>query len=343
SAAIAGFAIHGYGSDGVSSAGASSQMWAWWANGWQTSPAAGIPATVKGFASYGKPSWMTETSGEKPEWLASSSTGGFPDQGAFSIAVKIHQALTTGQQSAWLYWQLTDGSPADDAHVEPLTDATQLANGPKYVAAKHFFRAVRPGAQRVAATVGGGSTTLLASAFVQDATGSLTVVLVNEAATAATVEVDLPATPAGITSLSAFTSSSGKLWQASAVNVAGGKASIPVPGYGVVTLTGGGTPAPSDGGAEGAPGTGDAAVSPEAGGGDDGGAGGGDNATPAGSSGCGCRTADAPGSSLAALLAMVTAAALVTCRRASAPRSAGSARRSTPPARRPRRSRARRR
>ncbi|HEY8041919.1 MAG TPA: hypothetical protein VIF15_19085, partial [Polyangiaceae bacterium] len=74
SAAIAGFAIHGYGSDGVSSAGASSQLWDWWANGWQTSPGGGIPAPIKGFTGYAKPSWMTETSGEKPEWLAASKT-----------------------------------------------------------------------------------------------------------------------------------------------------------------------------------------------------------------------------------------------------------------------------
>ena len=151
SAAIDGFAIHGYDSNGVTAAGSSPGLWSWWANGWQASPAAGIPADVAGFMSYGKPSWMTETSGEPPAWLASSAgDGGFPDQGAFSIAVKLTQALTVGQESAWLYWQLTDGSPSSASDVGTLTDATQLANDPKYVAAKHFFRFIRPGAQRVA-------------------------------------------------------------------------------------------------------------------------------------------------------------------------------------------------
>ncbi|MGH7297978.1 MAG: hypothetical protein ACRELB_23765, partial [Polyangiaceae bacterium] len=234
--AIGGFAIHGYGSDGTSSAGANSQLWDWWAGGWQASPAAGIPASVKGFAATGKRSWMTETSGEKPEWLASATAGGFPDAGAFSIAVKIQQALTTGQQSAWLYWQLTDGSPSSDSDVQTLTDATQLANDPKYVAAKHFFRSIRPGSQRVAATVTGGTTgdggasPILASAYVLDAAGSLTVVLVNESATAASVALGLTAAPPGLASLASYTSSDGSYWQAGSVSVSAGAAQVAVPG-----------------------------------------------------------------------------------------------------------------
>ena len=111
------FCIHGYAPDGVSAAGAEPQSWRWWADGWSTSPAAGLPASVHGFTSYGKKSWMTETSGEVPAWLAPAS--GFPNQGAFSIALKIHQALTVGRQSAWVYWQLIDGSSVGD---QTLTD-----------------------------------------------------------------------------------------------------------------------------------------------------------------------------------------------------------------------------
>jgi uncharacterized protein (TIGR03382 family) len=252
--ALAGFAIHGYSSDGVASAGANPQGWDWWANGWTASPASGIPANVAGVSSFGLPSWMTETSGEDVEWLASSTgDGGFPDQGSFSIAIELYDALTTGQESAWLYWQLTDGDPANDSDVQNLTDATELANAPKYNAAKHYFRYIRPGAQRVEATVSGGGS-VLASAFVLDSAQSLTVVLVNEASTAATVAVTLPATPA-VTSFEAHTSSNGSYWQPSMVGVTGGVASVPVPGYGVVTLygTAGGVSdggvAPIDGGA----------------------------------------------------------------------------------------------
>ncbi|HEY6459886.1 MAG TPA: MYXO-CTERM sorting domain-containing protein, partial [Polyangiaceae bacterium] len=310
--AIGGFNIHGYGSDGTSSAGANSQLWDWWANGWTTSPAGGIPANVKGFAATGKRSWMTETSGEKPEWLASSTSGGFPDAGAFSIAVKIHQALTTGQESAWLYWQMTDGSASSDSDVQTLTDATQLANDPKYVAAKHFFKFIRPGAQRASATVtgsgagggdggaDGGSASLLASAFVGDASGALTVVLVNEASADAQVALDLTAVPAGLASLASYTSKNGSYWQTSQVAVSGGKADVTVPGYGVVTLNGTGTPVVTpDGGTTGTDGGSVAADAgtkggepdASAGGGSDGGAANG--ASPSKSSGCGCTTAGA--------------------------------------------------
>lgn len=227
-AAMSGFAIHGYAPDGIGSAGADPAQWNAWANGWTASPAAGIPAKVSGFKAFGKPSWMTETSGEKPEWLASSQSGGFPDQGAFSVALKLHQALTTGQQNAWLYWQITDGNPSDDAHTQSLTDSAQLAHGAKYVAAKHFFRYIRPGAQRVSATATGG---ILASAYALG--GSLTVVVINENAAAANVSV---AVPAGFESFDVFTSSSGSLWQASSLS--GQDLSLALPGFGVATLHG---------------------------------------------------------------------------------------------------------
>jgi O-glycosyl hydrolase len=292
SSAIGGFAIHGYGADGTTAAGADSTVWQYWTDGWTTSPASGIPANVKGFTAFDKPSWMTETSGEDPEWLAASTTGGYPNQGAFSIAVKIHQALTTGLESAWLYWQMTDGSPATDSDVSTLTDATQLANCPKYVAAKHFFRYIRPGSQRVDATVT-GSSNVLASAYVQDSAAALTVVLVNENSTSTTATVSLSGAPAGLTSFAAFTSSNGSYWQSSTVSVEGSTLSVPIPGYGVVTLNGSGTPPPADAGAEGGMHASDGGARPPPGSdgstpGKDGGAG----EAPTGSSGgCGCRTA----------------------------------------------------
>src|SRR6266403_1388547 len=97
--------IHGYASDGVNAANAVPTSWLWWANGWTNSPAPGIPANVQGFTGYGKKSWMTETSGENPAWLSPAT--GFPSGGAWSLALRIQQALVFGQQSAWAYWQLT--------------------------------------------------------------------------------------------------------------------------------------------------------------------------------------------------------------------------------------------
>src|SRR5262249_50234810 len=102
------FCIHGYDSDGGFAAAATPTQWGWWGKGWTTSPGPGLPSNVSGIAGYGKKLWMTETSGEDTTWLSPAT--GFPGNGAWSIALRIQQALTAGQESAWAYWQMTDGS-----------------------------------------------------------------------------------------------------------------------------------------------------------------------------------------------------------------------------------------
>jgi hypothetical protein len=206
--------------------------WSWWVNGWGTSPAAGIPSNVQGFASYGKKSWQTENSGEDPAWLNPGS--GFPGNGAWSIALRIQQAFTVGRESAWAYWQLTDGSSVD---IETLTDSTSLQNSPKYVAAKHFFRYIRPNSVCVNADVT-GSTTLTASAFLNITNGTMTVVLINSSNSPVQAVINSPALPAGIAWWQTFTSRSGSYWQNSTIAVTNGAANVSIPGYGVVTLYG---------------------------------------------------------------------------------------------------------
>ncbi len=225
------FCIHGYGSDGVSAANATPTSWNWWANGWTTSPGAGIPANVHGYAWYGKKSWMTETSGEDPAWLSPGT--GYPGAGAWSLALRIHQALTTGRQSAWVYWQLTDGGAVG---AQTLTSSTLLTNSAKYVAAKHFFRYIRPGSVAVNATVS-GSTNLLAGAYLDETNQTLTVVLINTSPAALPAVINVPGTPE-IKSLRTFSSSNSSYWQNSVVGISNGTTAVPVPGYGVVTLYG---------------------------------------------------------------------------------------------------------
>lgn len=324
--AIGFFNIHGYAPDGVSSAGASPQSWLWWANGWTSSPAAGLPAQVQGFKSYGKKSWMTETSGEETGWLAPSS--GFPADGAFSIALKIHQALTAGEQSAWVYWQLQDSE--DTVKRETLTDSKLGAQSPKYVAFKHFARTVRPNSVRVGATVTGDDH-IVASAFVNDVSGALTSVLVNTSDSERTVRVQLPAYPSDIRSLMLYTSSSGALWQESSIDVdASGTAQVVVPGYGVVSIVGDGegtgTP-PSEGGSSGSGGThasaggaGSASGAPGAGGPPGTVRGSGSQADTSGSGlegSCGCRVAGRGTASRFTVLAGCAAALLLLRRRRS--------------------------
>jgi O-glycosyl hydrolase len=223
------FCIHGYAADGVASPGANPVAWERWANGWITNPAAGLPATVKGFRDYGKKSWMTETSGESPTWGTVSANG------AFSIAVKIHQAITTGGQSAWMYWQTTDGNAVGD---QTLTDASQRSDAAKFTAFRHFSRYIRPGAVLVSTAVSGnGAGTLLASAYLHEEDRTLTIVLVNTGSAAANITIRVPES-AGPASFTHVTSSEGALWQSSDAIVNGGTVTAAVPASGVVTLMG---------------------------------------------------------------------------------------------------------
>ena len=234
SAALAFFAIHGYAADGITSAGASPDLWRLWAEGWRERPKAGVPDRVGGFRSYGKKSWMTETSGEAATWLAPAS--GFPGEGALGLALRIHQALTVGQQSAWIYWQLSDGRSVSDM---TLTDAGLGSDSAKYAAAKHFFTLIRPGAQRVETRVS-GTQTMLASAYLHPAAGTLVLVLINLDPADKTVAVDVPPFPRRIPSFRVWTSANQRYWQSSVAAVEQGRASLLLPGYGIATLVGAG-------------------------------------------------------------------------------------------------------
>lgn len=234
-AALDFFCIHGYDSDGVSSSGANSTAWDWWLNGWQASPAPGIPANVQGFSAFGKKSWMTETSGEKAAWLF--PTNGFPNNGGWSIALKIHQALTAGRESAWLYWTFTESDDIGGVSDFALSNQATGMAAPKYVAAKHFFKFIRPDAQRVSSTVS-GSGELLASAYVHDTNGTLTIVLVNTAPAARTAAIQLSGSGNQPVLFDTYTSSNGNYWQIGNAPVSGNLLTVTAPGYGVVTLQG---------------------------------------------------------------------------------------------------------
>jgi len=224
------FCIHGYASDGVNAANATPTSWLWWANGWTSSPAAGIPANVRGFTAYGKKSWMTETSGENPAWLYPAT--GFPSGGAWSLALRIQQAIVFGQQSAWSYWQLTDGNTNS---AQTLTDSVLLTNSAKYFAAKHFFRYIRPNAVRVDANVN-GSTNIVASAFLHETNRTLTAILINTTSNALSATIALTNLPFALSTFRTFTSSDQNYWGTSSVQLSNSTAIVNVPGYGVVTL-----------------------------------------------------------------------------------------------------------
>jgi len=230
--AAAFFCIHGYASDGVNAANAVPTSWLWWANGWTNSPAPGIPANVQGFTGYGKKSWMTETSGENPAWLSPAT--GFPSGGAWSLALRIQQAFVFGRQSAWVYWQMTDGVSVSQS---TLTDQSNRTNSAKYVAAKHFFRYLRPNAVRVNATVT-SSTNVVVSAFLHDTNQTVTAILLNTAPTNLSATIILTNLPFSPSMFRIFTSADQNYWRSSSIHFTNSAAAVEVPGYGIVTLYG---------------------------------------------------------------------------------------------------------
>jgi O-glycosyl hydrolase len=181
--ALSFFSIHGYAPDGVTGAGHEPWGWRAWADGWNESPAKGLPDRVQGFRAFGKKSWMTETSGEAMRWAPET-----PEQladSALGLALKIHQALTHGFQSAWLYWQLAE----EMEEAQRLTDVQRQASSPKYVAAKHYFRWIRPGAQRVSVTLS-KEAPIHVSAFAHAAQNTLTLILINTSDVPQTLRVE---------------------------------------------------------------------------------------------------------------------------------------------------------
>jgi len=109
---------------------------------------------------YGRQDWMTETSGHPQTWT-----------GAMKMANDIYDYMVGGNFSVWVYLRLTQG---------PRSSSGLMVNGrpaPKYYAAKHWYRYVRPGALRVEAS--STEDDLLVAAFRHDVDGTLTVVLIN--------------------------------------------------------------------------------------------------------------------------------------------------------------------
>lgn len=171
--ALRAFAIHGYAGDGASALGDTGNNWETYWN------------RIKDDK---KPSWQTETSGQNHNWRKAGKNG---DRGALSIALSLNDALTRGNVSAWLYWQTamdTQGKP----NPESLTAGAD-PTAKKYVAAKHFFRLIRPGAVRVEAVEDAPS--LHVSAYWHEAGQTLTIQLINMGEEAVTCSLTLKNAP----------------------------------------------------------------------------------------------------------------------------------------------------
>jgi O-glycosyl hydrolase len=174
-----------------------------------------------------RPMWMTETSGEDPTWLGAGKDG----HGGLALARSIHNAVVFGGCEAWVYWAITDPAPSEFALMGLATPT------PKYSTLKQYSRFIRPGAVRIAVTP--ASSTILASAFLDDGRGKVTIVFVNMNATDTPITGTLASLSRPLAEFQAARSSSTEDCQPLAsVPVVDGKLSLTLKAQSVTTLVG---------------------------------------------------------------------------------------------------------
>ena len=155
---------------------------------------------------------MTETSGHPRGWA-----------GAIRMVSDMNDYFVGGNVSAWEYWMLDD--------VGGMSGGKP---GPKFLAARHFYKFVRPGAVRVDSA--SSDADLLTSAFRHDGDGTLSIVLINRAATPVGVTVKVAGTPVADTYQVIQTTEAGAAPDPG--QLAAGQLHLTMPAQSIVTLYG---------------------------------------------------------------------------------------------------------
>src|SRR5690606_17643017 len=111
---------------------------------------------------FGRPYWITEGGTGAHEWPAPVRNG---------VAAHMHHALTGGNVSAFVSWQITD--PLANTHgLMHMRTPTK-----KTYAVMHYWRFIRPGAVRVSAEA--DTDSIRTSAFTDEKNHQLVVVAIN--------------------------------------------------------------------------------------------------------------------------------------------------------------------
>jgi len=143
-------AVHGYALDGLTANSPDAQTW-------QTMYSWG--------AQYGKPLWMTETSGYSNDW-----------KGAMDLSKAIYTAIKQGNISAWLYWTIS--TQTLDSYS--LMNAAG-AKSKRYYTSKNFYRWIRPGSVRFSLeTMPTDVSNIYPLAFYNSALNSTSILLIND-------------------------------------------------------------------------------------------------------------------------------------------------------------------
>jgi len=118
---------------------------------------------------------MTETSGHDTNW-----------DGAINLAKDIHEYLVLGNFSSWIYWQISGNTGGSNPGLYTL----MLDGKPtkKYYTSKHYYRFIRPGAIRIAAS--STNNALLVSAYKHPEEGTLAIVMINPSDDPMTIKLE---------------------------------------------------------------------------------------------------------------------------------------------------------
>lgn len=146
-------AVHGYSDGVIPSSG--SELAKMWTNHFQQFS---MPMN--------KQVWMTETSGYAETWEKSGTS-----PGALNLAMDLHAALNYGNISAWVWWQGSQSS------IDEYSLMNGTITGKKYSVSKHFYRYIRPGAERQKCTI--TDTDVLVTAYEHKGNGTTTIIIIN--------------------------------------------------------------------------------------------------------------------------------------------------------------------
>ncbi len=167
-----------------------------------------VYATVSG---KGKKLWMTETT----------------DPGSYMFTAKtLHAAFKSGKVSLWTWWAYADNMGDYERDTVSKVDTAFAPNG-NYLASRHYFRFVRPGATMVGCN--SAQTDLWATAF-KNPDNTYVIVLVNTASSATTADVQGTGMPS---TWQRYETSGGRNCEHTG---SVGSSNVSVPGLSVVTL-----------------------------------------------------------------------------------------------------------
>ena len=189
-------AVHAYNANGTIAGSANKSLW----NGMYRVVQRNGP----------KQFWQTETSG----YYRVSELKDSQDKvirtpkvrwgGGMKLATTMHVALKDGQCAAWVFWSIHNVESLDDGYAFLYND--QPNNN--YIASKHYYRWIRPGAVSVNATTADGN--VLVTAYQHDANKTLSIVIINQdSVQTKSIKLDFPSGSLPPTNFTRFVSSGG--------------------------------------------------------------------------------------------------------------------------------------